>query len=287
MGNKNKLPNTPKKEDLVKLFQAVYKPKIVIMFFLGVMLGLRAGEVPKILSEDVDLQRKEIKIRDSKDPNRKKHGGYGKDRMVPIPEIALSPIKKWKELMGGSKWLFPSDKSPDLHISEKVLENEFAEARKRAGLDRIETFVKFKKPVNKRTGINHYFLKYHGLRHFYAQYVFDRTRDLYTVSKLLGHSQITTTEVYARASNIHKRESVDFAFNTPIKTKIFQQNPVNAFNYNLPEIAKREKTPIEIIEERFARGEISDIEYANKIRLLGLRKEYLNLRGNEKEIRLK
>ena len=49
------------------------------------------------------------------------------------------------------------------------------------------------------------------------------------------------------------------------------------------EIAKREKTPLEILEDRFARGELSDIEYQNKIRLLKLAKDHLKDKEEEKQ----
>jgi hypothetical protein len=80
------------------------------------------------------------------------------------------------------------------------------------------------------------------------------------------------------------KESVDFSFNNPIRTKIFEDNPVNALNYKIPTITKqREKSPIEILEERFARGEISDIDFQNKLRLLKLRKDYLKDKDMEEE----
>lgn len=73
----------------------------------------------------------------------------------------------------------------------------------------------------------------------------------------------------------------------PIKTRIFQDNPTSALNYHIPEIAKKEKTPIEIIEDRYAKGELSDIEYQNKIRLLKLRKQVLNENEKQNEHRKK
>jgi hypothetical protein len=59
---------------------------------------------------------------------------------------------------------------------------------------------------------------------------------------------------------------------------------MNALNYNIPEIAKqgqKQKTPVEILEERYAKGEISAVDFQTAIRLLKIRKEYLN--ENEKQ----
>ena len=79
------------------------------------------------------------------------------------------------------------------------------------------------------------------------------------------------------------------------KTKGWRNHPavkmwkghVNALNYNIPQIAKREKSPIEILNDRYARGEISDIEYQNKIRLMRLAKDHLKQDKKEEEIEIK
>lgn len=282
----NKLPNIISKDQIVKLFEAVYLPKLAIAMFIALMLGLRIQETRLLLQADISLQKKQVLIRNSKNPNRSKEG-YGKDRIVPIPECAISIIKTWLSIVENhSKYFLPSDKSTEIPVSKSYLEEGFAEARKRAGLDSVEYKIKYK-PTSKKEGRNQYHIKWHSLRHYYACYIYTKTRDLYAVSRLLGHNQVTTTQIYAKVSDKVLRESVDFAFSLPVKTKIFEENPVSALNYNIPDIVKREKSPVEVLEERFARGEISDIEFANKLRLLRLRKEYINENeGEEKKINL-
>src|SRR3989344_8470208 len=134
MSNKNKLPDIMNKEQLVKLFESVSIPKQSIAMFMALVCGLRIGEVCHLEVEDINLERRIIKIRNSKNPNRTKQG-YGKDRIVPIPEIAISPIRKWLSIIDGCKWFIPSEKSPDTHLRTKTLHLWFYEVRKRAGLD--------------------------------------------------------------------------------------------------------------------------------------------------------
>jgi len=284
MGNKNKLPDILTKEELIKLFESMFRPKCTIACFMALMCGLRVREVCNLQISDMNLERRIIKIRDSKNPNRKKQG-YGKDRIVPIPEMAISPIKKWLDIVEGGKWFLPSAKSPDIQLRTKTLHIWFSEARERAKLDEIDYKIKYKKKTKYREDTAIYKFRFHHFRHFYASYVYDKTRDLYAVANLLGHNQVTTTQIYAKVSDKQMRESVDFAFNMPIKTQLFEKNPMAAINYTIPEIAKREKTPYEIIEDRFARGELSDIEYQNKIRLMRLAKDHLKT-GGQKEERL-
>ena len=283
--SKNKLPIILSKEHIEKLFEAVYVPKISIAMFVSLMCGLRINEIRLLEFTDINLSQKKLIIRNSKNPNRSKEG-YGKDRIVPLPECAISPIKKWISIIEGqSKYFLPSDKSPLTPVSKGYLHEGFNEVRTRAGLKTIENEIKYKsnaKSFSKKR--NQYHIKWHSLRHFYACYIYERTRDLYSVSKLLGHNQITTTQIYAKVSDKILRESVDFAFNMPIKTKIFQENPISALNYNVPEISKdkiKEKSPVEILEERFAKGEISASDFQTALRLLKVRKDYLNENGNE------
>jgi integrase len=274
MSNKNKLPDLLTKEQLIKLFENILIPKCSIACFMALMCGLRIREICNLQIGDVDLQRRQIKIRDSKNPNRTKQG-YGKDRIVPIPEIAISPVKKWLDIIDGGKYFIPSEKSPDNPLRVKTLHIWFSEARHRAGLDVVEYKVKYKRKFNNREDSTIYKYRFHHLRHFYATYVYERTRDLYAVSHLLGHNQVSTTQIYAKMSDKTKQESVDFAFNIPIKTKLFQENPNNALNYSIPTIAKN-KTPLQILEERFARGEISASDFQTALRLIKVKKDYFN-----------
>lgn len=274
MSNKNKLPDLLTKEQLIKLFENILIPKCSIACFMALMCGLRIREICNLQIGDVDLQRRQIKIRDSKNPNRTKQG-YGKDRIVPIPEIAISPVKKWLDIIDGGKYFIPSEKSPDNPLRVKTLHIWFSEARHRAGLDVVEYKVKYKRKFNNREDSTIYKYRFHHLRHFYATYVYERTRDLYAVSHLLGHNQVSTTQIYAKMSDKTKQESVDFAFNIPIKTKLFQENPSNALNYSIPTIAKN-KTPLQILEERFARGEISASDFQTALRLIKVKKDYFN-----------
>jgi len=282
MGKKNKLPDILTKKELLQLFESMLRPKCVIACFTALMCGLRVREVCNLQNSDINLERRIIKIRDSKNPNRKKQG-YGKDRIVPIPTIALSPIQKWMEIVDGGKWFLPSAKSPDIPLRTKTLHIWFAEARESAKLDEVDFKVNYKKKTKYRESTSIYKFRFHHLRHFYASYVYDKTRDLYAVANLLGHNQVTTTQIYAKVSDKQMKESVDFAFNMPIRTHMFEKNPMQAMNYTIPEVAKREKAPLEILEDRFARGELSDIEYQNKIRLLRLAKDHLKTGGQREE----
>jgi len=165
----------------------------------------------------IDLERKRLKVVDSKNSRRSECGGYGKDRYVPIPEPIISPLRKWIDIINGGIWLLPSLSSPDTHVRAKTIHEQFREALKRAGL----LYPLYKLNIRQRCNgeyrdkeITRYKYHFHTLRHAYATYLCDKGVDIYTISNLLGHNQVTTTQIYARISDKSRNQAISHAFNT-------------------------------------------------------------------------
>jgi integrase/recombinase XerD len=215
MSNKNKLPDVLNVEQLIKLFDAIDRPKVAIASALAFFCGLRISEVCNLKIEDVDLEKQRLKVVDGKN-SRRSLSGYGKDRYVPIPPQIISPLKKWLEIIDKGKWFLPSDKSPNSHIRKKSLHEQFRESLNRAGLLipkyelEYEQKINGKKTLKKATRHKYYF---HTLRHSYATYLRDKGIDIYTISDLLGHNQVTTTQIYARISDSQRQRAINQAFN--------------------------------------------------------------------------
>ena len=51
-------------------------------------------------------------------------------------------------------------------------------------------------------------ITFHSGRHTYADLMLDLGADIYTVQKLLGHKEISTTQVYAKVLDKKKQEAV-------------------------------------------------------------------------------
>ncbi len=254
MSNKNKLPSVLNIEQLIKIFDAIDRPKVAIASALAFFCGLRISEVCNLKIEDLDLEKQRLKVVDGKN-SRRSFSGYGKDRYVPIPPQMINPLKKWIEIIDGGKWLLPSDKSPDAHIRKKSLGEQYREALSKAGLLLPAMELEFKTKINgelvTKKIIRHKYY-FHTLRHSYATYLRDKGVDIYTISDLLGHNQVTTTQIYARISDTQRVKAVNQAFN-------HQMNP-----YQIP-IQKNQSVEEKMLEVRKLELEVKKMELENKL----------------------
>jgi integrase/recombinase XerD len=113
-------------------------------------------------------------------------GKGGRERLVPLNAPARAAIDRYVNAgrnpedgvapMLANRWLFPS-KAAEGHITRQRLAQELKELAQEAGLD-----VERVSP--------------HVLRHAFASHLLDRGADLRSVQQLLGHADISTTEIY-------------------------------------------------------------------------------------------
>ncbi|MFM9938268.1 MAG: site-specific tyrosine recombinase XerD [Hyphomicrobiaceae bacterium] len=113
-------------------------------------------------------------------------GKGGRERLVPLNEPARQALARYLAIgteaerdvapMLKSRWLFPS-KSEEGHLTRQRLGQELKELAIEAGLDAERVSP-------------------HVLRHAFASHLLDRGADLRAVQQLLGHADISTTEIY-------------------------------------------------------------------------------------------
>ncbi|MFY0612523.1 MAG: site-specific tyrosine recombinase XerD [Hyphomicrobiaceae bacterium] len=115
-------------------------------------------------------------------------GKGGRERQVPLSGPARRALNRYLGLTAdgqpdadvpratGSKWLFPSS-SAEGHLTRQRFAQDLKELAKTAGIapDRVSP---------------------HVLRHAFASHLLDRGADLRAVQQLLGHADISTTEIY-------------------------------------------------------------------------------------------
>jgi len=152
--------------------------------------GIRAGELVRIDLKDIDLEEGEIRIR---------HGKGGKDRMVLIGSKAKEALKRY--LKDGRIRLASRCRKGE---SEALLLNKFGERISDRGIRRI--FDRYANVTGERLKITP-----HVLRHTFATHLLENGADLRAVQELLGHADLSTTEIYTHVTQTRMREEYDQA----------------------------------------------------------------------------
>ncbi len=146
-----------------------YAPKrIRLMLLLGAYAGLRGIEIANLRVRDIDTEKMMIYVRDGKG---------GKNRLVPLHPDILDAFYQYYGAENDEQGMvfFPTLGHPRALYAQwasRELHNFYVEH----GLQ----------------------MTTHQLRHWFATHVLKVNKDIVSVSKLLGHSELATTMVYAQ-----------------------------------------------------------------------------------------
>src|SRR5258708_37802793 len=157
------------KEEFLKFIAAISEKWFKDLVIMAVSTGLRRGELLNLQWKNVDFQRKLIHIQS--DANF--HTKQGKKRIVPLSDDALRILWARFDKMK-SDFVFAQN---GFKILESNATHKFKAYIKKAGLGQE--------------------LHFHSLRHTFASWLVQDGVSLYEVQKLLGHSNISITEVYS------------------------------------------------------------------------------------------
>ncbi len=151
-------------EEIKKLIEAAPSFDWELVIRLGARAGLRRGEIAMLRWQDVNFKEHQIYVA----PNK-----TDMHRFVPISE----------------------DLYKALNVAKKRAKTPFVinigEEHSRKTKDYLTSYYK---KIAKSAGVKSFL---HKLRHTFASHLVQAGVDLYSVSKLLGHSSINMTEIYA------------------------------------------------------------------------------------------
>ena len=147
--------------------------------------GLRVSEVTALQMEHLDLRARRIVVRDGKG---------SRDRRVPVIARLADALEEWLDrrpetLDSETPWVFPTRTGEQLHPNQ--LRRTVSRIAERVGLreaDRVSP---------------------HTLRHSFATDVLNETGNLELVRRLLGHADISTTQLYAHLADRDLAEALD------------------------------------------------------------------------------
>jgi integrase/recombinase XerD len=172
----NRLLKIPNKRYITGL-----RNKTILRLMLN--MGLRVSEVINLKPGNVNLTKRKLRVVDGK-------GGV--DRDLTIPEYLIDLLKEWKRRKPNNTEYFFTN------LKERS-KGKFASIKgKKLSVRNIQFMVK---NYAERAGIKKNVTP-HTLRHTFATEFYRQTKDIETLRKILGHSNIGTTQIYVTLANI-------------------------------------------------------------------------------------
>ena len=144
--------------------------------------GLRLAELASLNLGDIQAQRVRVV------------GKGNKPRQVPVGRKAAHALKAWL----GIRATFTSPEEPALFVSQQGVRLGHRAIQKRLAL------------VARERGLPEH-LHPHRLRHSFATHLLESSHDLRAIQELLGHAQLSTTQVYTQLDWQQLADSYDQA----------------------------------------------------------------------------
>ncbi|MBR3362382.1 MAG: site-specific tyrosine recombinase XerD [Bacilli bacterium] len=183
---KKDLPKVLTEEEIEKLLNIELKDhydyRNKAMLELMYSSGLRVSELINLKVTDVDLNLETVRI----------FGKGSKERIIPLGEYAVSALKEY--LTYHRNALAKNKNSNYLFLSS------------RADIMTRQAFFKTLKKIAIKQNIKTEFSP-HTLRHSFATHLLKHGADLRSIGELLGHADISSTQIYTHITNEKLKEN--------------------------------------------------------------------------------
>ena len=167
--SEKKLPTVLTKEEIKKMLNAVENPKHKLLIEFMYSSGLRVSECVSLKMDDLDLKEKMGKIM---------HGKGNKERYIILSDNLIRHLDKYMDnRKDNNPYIFSIR---DWHITARQAQKVVSESAKRAG-------------IKKRVFC-------HALRSSFATHLLEAGTDIRVIQELLGHSNLSTTQIYTKVS---------------------------------------------------------------------------------------
>ncbi|TAK62803.1 MAG: site-specific integrase [Bacteroidetes bacterium] len=180
-----RVPDVPpcyfSKADFQRLLDAISEQWLKEIVVFAVLTGMRRGEIVNLRWNEVDLNHKMIYIQSNPTFKTKQ----GKRRVIPMNDFAFTMLNAKAGCVSG-EYVFT-------YNGRKILDDLVSK--------------RLKKHI-RRCNLNEK-LHLHSLRHTFASWLVQDGVSLYEVQKLLGHSNIAVTQVYAHLQPERLHETVN------------------------------------------------------------------------------
>lgn len=162
--SEKKLPKVIDSELIISKLESIENVKHKTILTLTFSVGLRVSEIVNLKIEDIDSKRMLIHIKNAKGR---------KDRIVPLSQKVLELLRCYYKEYKPKEYLFNGQNSTQYSIGscQKI----------------------YKKYIDSNSSI-------HTLRHSSATALLENGTDVRIIQKILGHSNVKTTEIYTHVS---------------------------------------------------------------------------------------
>ena len=173
---KNKLPVILEPEEVQNLLKQPskrYPTGLRNKAIMSLMLhcGLRLSEVVNLKPGNINLTKGKLRVESGKGE---------KDRDLAVPDYLNDLLDTWRNIRPKSNYFFSTLKGRKL--SDRYIQQMVKRYAEKSGI---------KKRISP-----------HTLRHTYATQYYRQTKDIETLRRILGHSDISTTTIYITLANI-------------------------------------------------------------------------------------
>lgn len=153
------------------------------IFELMYSSGLRVSEICSLKIDDIFFDGKYLKIR----------GKGNRERIVPINDRALDILQRY--IQTSRVIMVKGKKTSELFLNSR------GDKISRVGIWKIVKEAMKKSKIEKN-------IYPHTLRHSFATHLIQHGADLRAVQRMLGHSDITTTEIYTHVDSAHLKKQI-------------------------------------------------------------------------------
>ena len=153
------------------------------IFELMYSSGLRVSEICSLKIEDISFEEKCLKIT----------GKGTRERIVPINDRALDILQRY--IQTSRVIMVKGKKTSELFLNFR------GDKISRVGIWKIVKETMKKSDIDKN-------VYPHTLRHSFATHLIQHGADLRSVQRMLGHSDITTTEIYTHVDSSHLKKQI-------------------------------------------------------------------------------
>lgn len=166
-----RLPIVLTKDEIKKMLDSIDTRKSKLMISLMYACGMRVSEILNLKASDLNFEEDVGYVRQAKGK---------KDRIFNIPKFLTNDLKKQvkKQLEKNQEYLFTGPKGA---LSARNLQKIVNKTAQKAGI---------KKSVH-----------CHTLRHSFATHLLENNIDIRKIQELLGHSDLSTTQIYTHISS--------------------------------------------------------------------------------------